>query len=299
MTNIAPSEDLLTPFMLEGGHVRGRVVFLSDCANTILSRYDYPPYVVRLVGELLVVAAMLSANLKQEGIFTIQIRGKGLVPLVVVDAVYGGALRGYAEVSPEADAQLRALAEYSPQAIVGEGAYLAITLDPGAGMQRYQGIVGLEGDSIAAALSNYFIHSEQIDAEVVLAVSEAAPWRAGGVLVERMPPANAEQDEANQEAWRYAQAINGTVKAEELIDPLMDAQTLLYRLFHEEGVMVYAGKLLSVGCRCSRERIQKLLLSMDAADRSEMLVDGSASVHCQFCNKAERFSPTELGVSIS
>ncbi len=299
MTNIAPSEDLLTPFMLEGGHVRGRVVFLSDCANTILSRYDYPPYVVRLVGELLVVAAMLSANLKQEGIFTIQIRGKGLVPLVVVDAVYGGALRGYAEVSPEADAQLRALAEYSPQAIVGEGAYLAITLDPGAGMQRYQGIVGLEGDSIAAALSNYFIHSEQIDAEVVLAVSEAAPWRAGGVLVERMPPANAEQDEANQEAWRYAQAINGTVKAEELIDPLMDAQTLLYRLFHEEGVMVYAGKLLSVGCRCSRERIQKLLLSMDAADRSEMLVDGTASVHCQFCNKAERFSPTELGVSIS
>jgi molecular chaperone Hsp33 len=299
MTNIAPSEDLLTPFMLEGGHVRGRVVFLSDCANTILSRYDYPPYVVRLVGELLVVAAMLSANLKQEGIFTIQIRGKGLVPLVVVDAVYGGALRGYAEVSPEADAQLRALAEYSPQAIVGEGAYLAITLDPGAGMQRYQGIVGLEGDSIAAALSNYFIHSEQIDAEVVLAVSEAAPWRAGGVLVERMPPANAEQDEANQEAWRYAQAINGTVKAEELIDPLMDAQTLLYRLFHEEGVMVYAGKLLSVGCRCSRERIQKLLLSMDAADRSEMLVDGTASVHCQFCNKAERFSPTELGVSVS
>jgi molecular chaperone Hsp33 len=299
MTNIAPSEDLLTPFMLEGGHVRGRVVFLSDCANTILSRYDYPPHVVRLVGELLVVAAMLSANLKQEGIFTIQIRGKGLVPLVVVDAVYGGALRGYAEVSPEADAQLRALAEYSPQAIVGEGAYLAITLDPGAGMQRYQGIVGLEGDSIAAALSNYFIHSEQIDAEVVLAVSEASPWRAGGVLVERMPPANAEQDEANQEAWRYAQAITGTVKAEELIDPLMDAQTLLYRLFHEEGVMVYAGKLLSVGCRCSRERIQKLLLTMNAADRSEMLVDGTASVHCQFCNKSECFLPTELGVSMS
>lgn len=299
MTNLATQEDLLTPFMLEGGHVRGRVVFLGDAANAILSRYDYPPHVVRLLGELLVVAAMLSANLKQEGIFTIQIRGKGLVPLVVVDAVYGGALRGYAEVSPEADAPLRALAEYSPQAIVGEGAYLAITLDPGAGMQRYQGIVGLEGDSIAAALSNYFIHSEQIDAEVTLAVSEVAPWRAGGLLIERMPPANAADEETNQESWRYAQAITGTVKAAELIDPLMDAQTLLYRLFHEEGVVAYAGKLLSVGCRCSRERIQKLLLSMDAADRAEMLVDGTASVHCQFCNKAERFSPAELGVSIS
>ena len=298
MTLLLPIENLLTPFMLEGGHVRGRVVRLGDVAHTILSRYEYPPPVVRLLGELLVVAAMLSANLKQEGIFTIQIRGKGLIPLVVVDAVYGGALRGYAEVSPEADATIRAMTDYSPSALVGEGAYLAITLDPGQAMQRYQGIVALEGDSVAAALSNYFVHSEQLDVEVKLAVSEAEPRIAAGMLVERMPEATGAATEPNREAWRYAKAMLGTVKTEELLDPLLDAPALLFRLFHEEGARVFPAHALSVGCRCSRDRIEQLLLSMSASDRLDMIVDGKASVHCQFCNKAEIFSPTEIGLSV-
>lgn len=292
-----PMESLLTPFMLEGGHVRGRIVRLGAVADIILSRYDYPPTVTRLLGELLVVAAMLSSNLKQEGIFTIQIRGDGLVPLVVVDAVYGGALRGYAEI-PEANREnIEAIGDYSPRALVGEGAYLAITLDPGAGMQRYQGIVGLEGDSVADALGNYFTHSEQLDVEVKLAMSEAKPWRAAGMLIERMPEVTGAATEANSESWRYARAIMGTVKTEELLDALLDAQTLLYRLFHEQGVWVYDAHPLSVGCRCSRDRIEKLLMSMSANDRADMIVNGKASVHCQFCNKSERFTPEELGLS--
>lgn len=292
----APMEDLVTPFMLEGGHVRGRVVRLGETANTVLSRYDYPPHVVRMLGELLAVAAMLSANLKSEGVFTIQIRGNGLIPLMVVDAVYGGAVRGYAEVSPESEATIRALAEYSPRALVGEGAYLAITLDPGAAGQRYQGIVGLEGDSVAEALTNYFTHSEQLDVEVRLAVHAEAPYSASGLMIERLPePTGA--SEANLEAWRYAKAMTATVKTEELLDPLLDAQTLLYRLYHEEGVIMYAGKLLTVGCRCSRQRILDLLMSMSATDRADMIVDGVASVHCQFCNKSELFTPQQLGIA--
>lgn len=298
MTQLMPNENLLTPFMLEGSHVRGRIVRLGDVAGTILSRYDYPPAVVRLLGELLVMAAMLSANLKQEGIFTIQIRGKGLIPLIVVDAVYGGALRGYAEVSDDAAATIRALPEYSPRALVGDDAYLAITLDPGAGMQRYQGIVGLEGDSVAEALTNYFTQSEQLEVQLTFAVSDAAPYAASGMMVERMPIEGVVA-EANDESWRYARAVLGTVTADELLDPLLDAQSLLYRLFHEEGVWVYAATELSVGCRCSRERIQRLLLGMDAADRADMVVEGKASVHCQFCNKSELFSPAQLGLNVS
>lgn len=289
-------ENQLTPFMLEGGQVRGRVVRLGSVADTILSRYQYPAPVRRLLGELLVVAAMLSANLKQEGIFTIQIKGNGPVPLVVVDAVFGGALRGYAEVPDENRVQLESLADYSPRALVGENAYLAITLDPGAGMQRYQGIVGLEGDSVAEALTNYFTQSEQLDVALMLAVSEQSPWNASGFMIERLPEVVA-ASEANAESWRYARAVAATITPEELRDPLLDAPVLLYRLFHEEGVWVYDPHPLSIGCRCSRERIEKLLLSMSATDRAEMIVDGKASVHCQFCNKSEVFTPDELGLS--
>lgn len=298
MVTHTPMENLLTPFLLQNQLVRGRLVRMGSAAETILARYDYPPHVRQMLGELLAVAAMLSANLKHEGIFTIQIRGKGLVPLVVVDAVYGGELRGYAEVSDGAADAIRAMEQYSPEAIVGEGAYLAITLDPGAGGQRYQGIVALEGDSVAAAFVNYFTHSEQLDVELKLAVSEKAPWVIGGMMIERMPEAAPAQKEANDEAWAYARAMLGTVKAAELLDPLLDAQTLLYRLFHEEGVIVYAAHTISVGCRCSRGRIEELLKSMSAEDRMHMIVDGAASVHCQFCNKTEKFTPQQLGVVV-
>ncbi len=299
MPEIAPIQNLLTPFMLQGGHVRGRIVRLGDVANTILSRYDYPHAVVKLLGELITVASMLSANLKQEGIFTIQIRGKGLIPLIVVDAVYGGALRGYAEVSPEAGAQIAKLKNPSPTDLVGADAYLAITLDPGVNMQRYQGIVALEGNSVAEALQHYFTNSEQLDVEMKLAVSDAAPWAATGMMVERMPEGTPLAAEENQEAWRYALAMLGTVKADELLDPLLDAQTLLYRLFHEAGVIVYDAQPLTVGCRCSRERIEKILLGMPITDRADMIVGGKASVHCQFCNKSEIFTPVELGLSVN
>lgn len=296
MSETAVIENLLTPFMLEGGHVRGRVVRLGNVASTILTRYDYPPAVVRMLGELLVIAGMLSSNLKHEGIFTIQMRGKGLIPLVVVDAVYGGAIRGYADLSLESAKAITEMTDATPRAIMGEGAYLAITFDPGADMQRYQGVVELVGDTIADALMHYFALSEQLDVELRLAVSDAAPWAASGIIVERMPQASAEISQENQETWRYAQALMATVKTDELLDPLLDAPALLYRLFHEGGVRVYDHHTLSVGCRCSRERISNLLLSMSEVDRADMVVDGMASVHCQFCNKSELFSPTEIGL---
>ncbi len=297
MTEFAPMESLVTPFMLENGQVRGRLVRLGGVSATILARYGYPPFVRRMLGELVTVAAMLSTNLKQEGIITLQVRGKGLVTLMVADAAYGGELRAYAEVPPEAEAALNAMTDYSPTALVGEGAYLAITLDAGGGGGRYQGIVGLEGDSVAAALANYFTHSEQRDVEVKLAVSDTAPWITGGFLIERMPPAGGDAV-GNEEAWAYARAIAATVSAAELTDLLLDAQTLLYRLFHEEGVIVYPAQPMTIGCRCSRARIQGLLMSMDANDRADMVEGGAASVHCHFCNKAERFTPSELGLTV-
>lgn len=294
MVNALPLFDVLTPFMLEGGAVRGRVVRLGAVADTILGRYDYPPHVARMLGELLLAAAMLSSNLKQQGIFTLQVRGNGLVPLMVVDAMYGGALRGYAEVKPEAQDALRAIADYNPRHMVGEGAYMAITLDPGENMERYQGIVALEGDSIAEALMAYFTNSEQLAASVQMTVEHHAGWNAAGLMIERLPSA---PDDANaQNMWDYARAVGHTVTSAELLDPRLDAPALLYRLFHEEGVWVYDPHFFSVGCRCSRERIVSLLSGMKEEDRKHMVVDGRIDVHCQFCNKSEILLPKDVGL---
>lgn len=290
-----PLESLLTPFMLETGQVRGRVARLGEVGHSILTRYDYPPVVRRLLGELLTVVALLSSNLKQEGIFTVQIRGKGLVPLVVVDGVFGGGLRGYAEVPPESEAELRAMRHYAPRDLVGDDSYLAVTLDPGVGMQRYQGIVGLEGNSIAEALQHYFQHSEQLEVEVRLALNPETA-EACGILLERLP---ATDRDAAEESWRYARAMLSTLTREEMLDPLLDAPAMLYRLFHEEGVRVFPPQPLSTGCRCSRTRILELLMSMNETDRADLIVDGQASVHCHFCNKAEWFGPKELGLPVN
>lgn len=275
--------------------MRGRLVRLGPVADTVLGRYDYPPQVRRLLGELLLAAAMLSANLKQQGIFTLQVRGNGHVPLVVTDAVFGGVMRGYADVRPSSREAIEAMTEYSPRALLGEGAYIAITYDPGEGQQRYQGIVAIEGDSVADALMAYFTNSEQLDVRVKLTITDKAPWRAGGIMIERMP--SAPNDEKARESWAYAQAVTATVKDEELIDPLLDAPELLYRLFHEEGVWVYDPQTMAVGCRCSRERILGILTGMKLEDRADMVVDGKIGVHCQFCNKSETFTPSEIGLS--
>jgi molecular chaperone Hsp33 len=328
---VASLSDTITPFLVDRASVRGRVAKLVNVAQLILSRYDYPEPVAKLLGELLLVASMLSSNLKQDGIFTIQIKGNGLVKLVVVDAVHGGALRGFAEVSDTAKKEINNLGSSLPlglnesierlgsalpldlKKLLGDEAYVAITLDPGEGMHRYQGVVALEGESITEALAHYFTQSQQLDVMFRFAVEKkilpgtGAPiWMAGGMMIERLPEAgnhierlgsSLPLDSNTSEGWRYANAIARTVKDEELLDPLLDAQTLLYRLFHEEGVWVYGAQNLSVGCRCSRERILALLKSMPLEERADMLKSGAASVHCQFCNTAEKFSREELGIT--
>lgn len=313
--------DAVTSFIIDRADVRGRLVRLGPVADTVLNRYAYPPAVAKLLGELLLVAAMLGSNLKHQGIFTIQIRGDGLVKLLVVDAVFGGQLRGFAEITDENRAAIEKLGEgATPKELFGDNAYFAITLDPGEGMQRYQGVVGLEGENITDALTAYFTHSQQVEVLFKLALTRSDKnWIAGGLMIERLPEGSRTSDEEldetsslrrdtvvkealaaeiGDESWRYARAIAETVKQAELTDLMLDAPALLYRLYHEEGVWVDDAKPLSTGCRCSRERIENMLLGMPATDRADMIVDGAASVHCQFCNTTEKFTPEQLGLSV-
>ena len=158
--------DSLTPFMINELPVRGRVVRLGAVVDQILSRHNYPEAVSRALAETLVIAGMLASNLKHQGVFTIQVQAKGAVTLLVVDAVFGGALRGYAQFD---ESKVAALPKNSDlQDMFGEG-HLAITLDTGEGAQRYQGIVPLEGDSVCDAVSRYFTQSQQMDISLKLA----------------------------------------------------------------------------------------------------------------------------------
>jgi molecular chaperone Hsp33 len=295
--------DVLTPFMLENATVRGRIVRLHASANTILTRHAYPDVVSKVLGEALVIASMLSSQLKQDGIFTLQIRGDGPISLLVVDAVYGGALRGYADIMPEHEAKLRASASISLRDLFGQNSYFAITLDPGEGMQRYQGVVALEGDTLADALQAYFTHSQQLAVQCITASArtDSGQWQAGGMMIEHIADTGGVSSlEADAEdSWRYAQAMLRTVSHDELLSDAHTHDSLLLQLFHESGVIMYPQHALSVGCRCSRERIYDLLMSMPIADRMDTLVDGKTSVHCQFCNQTEVFLPNEIGLSLN
>lgn len=312
-------EDVVQPFMLHKSSVRGRMVRLSPVIETILTRHNNPPLAGRLLGELLTLAAMLSANLPEGGVLTLQAKGNGAIRFVVVDAVHGGALRGYVDLAEGGHAALESLEHTTPDpdlaALMGVG-YIAITLDVGFG-EPYQGIVPLEGHSIAEAVQHYFTQSQQIDVLFNLSVNRRVSldgqtrWAAGGIMLERMPEeggkplepdlnggrvlraAAVKPDEALH-GWEYNALLVETATEEELLDPHLAPSALLYRLFNEAGVWVHDTKPLSADCRCSREKIATVLQGMGKATIEEMKVDGVISVTCQFCNREERFAEADL-----
>lgn len=324
----AASGDFAQPFLIDQSNIRGRMVRLSGVVDTILTRHDYPEAVSRLLGELLVVAAMLSGNLKHQGVLTLQLKGEGLVRFIVVDVAFGGALRGYADLAEGAAEKITAMEKdnHAPSLhdLVGDG-YLAITLDNPYAKQPYQGIVGLHGTSIAETVQSYFTNSEQSEVRLKIVVGSMqyggearAQWCAGGMLLQHVPGEGGNRaeeggvivhDEADDDAeqmrardagepdpdlWRRIAIFYDTLKSYELLDPLLPPQELLYRLFNEDGVWMYEPAVLNAGCRCSREKIQNVLASFGPEELSDMVEDdGRLHVTCQFCTVEQTFAPEE------
>ncbi len=303
-------EDMLQPFMLHQSSLRGRMVRLCPSIDTILTRHDNPAPVNRLLGELLTLAAMLSANLPEDGILTMQAKGSGPVAFLVVDAVYGGGLRGYASLTEDGAARLAALEEKNAPLtlsdLMGEG-YLAITLDMGYG-DPYQGIVPLEGANLSEAVAHYFTQSQQLDVMFHLSIDRRMDtdggkhWAAGGIMLERIPteggksaPMGRDEDvEDTIRGWSYNALLVDTATRDELLDPHLAPSALLYRLFNEGGVWIHEPKSISAHCRCSRQKIAGVLTSLGANALEDMAIDGNISVTCQFCNKEEVFALTEI-----
>jgi molecular chaperone Hsp33 len=307
-------DDVVVPFTLEQLDSRGRVVRLSEALDAILTRHNYPAPVARLLGEAVVLASLIGSSLKFEGKFILQTQTDGPVNLIVVDLDAPDGLRGYARFDADAVARAIEMGEASPGKLLGKG-HLAMTVDQGAHMDRYQGIVALEGGTLEDVAHTYFQQSEQVPTLVRLAVAqltrkgERAPrWRAGGVLVQYLPPHGArtmpdlpgdgdfgnpdtaDKSFAESDKWTETRALFGTIADDELADPDVSAERLLFRLFHETGVRVFDPMPLEERCTCSAERIEAMLRdNFSAEERAEMVVDGEIEVVCEFCSADYHF----------
>lgn len=296
-------DDLSLPFQIEQCDIRGRLVRLGPAVDAILDRHGYPEPVAYLLAEALALVATMATALKFEGIFSLQAKGDGAVSTLVADCRTPGHLRGYASF----DAARLAGLELGPGAtsslvpLLLGGGYLAFTIDPaGADMERYQGIVDLAGTSLADAAHAYFAQSEQLNARVVLGAthrrasgSALRSWRAGGILLQQLPRRDGGLGAEDREfAWEKATALLATTRTEELTDPLLTPNELLFRLFHEDGVRVFDMAPLLSRCTCSRDKVRGILASFSAAEIADMAQEsGQIGVTCEFCSQSYSFSP--------
>ncbi|MDX5392850.1 MAG: Hsp33 family molecular chaperone, partial [Caulobacteraceae bacterium] len=259
-------DDLVGPFQIEGEAVRGRLVRLGPAIDEILAAHAYPEPVANLLGETCALAALVGSSLKFEGRLIVQAQGDGPVRYVVADYDTEGALRGYCRFDPdEVAAASTGFARPGARSLLGQGVFI-MTVDQGPDMDRYQGVTAIEGETLALCAEQYFAQSEQTPTRVRLAVGQAdvgegMRWRAGGMLIQNI----AEDDTrgSTEEAWTRSQAFFETIGEDELLDPGLSSQTLLFRLFHEDGVRVFEAKPLRAFCRCSEDRIRNVLASFD------------------------------------
>lgn len=262
--------DSLRRFLFEHAPIRGEIVNLDTVWQSVIERHDYPPVLRDLMGELCAAAVLLAATLKLKGSMVLQIHGKGAVKLLVVEC--SGDLELRATAKWEGD-----LSNGTLQDLVGDGRFV-ITLDPKDGNQAYQGIVALEGDSIAEILQNYMTRSEQLETRLWLA---ADGKRAGGMLLQKLP----EQGEVpDVEPWENAVQIANTLKPEELLN--VPSAELVHLLYHEEDIRLFDAQEVMFRCTCSRDNVARMLRMLGRTEVDAILEErGEVEVHCEFCNQ--------------
>lgn len=323
------ADNLVLPFRTVRSGIMGRVVRLGSVVDTILTRHEYPEPVSRLLGEALALSALLGSSMKPDSRLTLQTKGDGPVPFLVVNYEmpggagmnghdHNGRVRGYASVAKDRRQDLATRGrDVDEGALLGNG-LLAMTIDPGGSQPSYQGIVALDGGTLQSAALAYFRQSEQLPTVLRLVVARhfAAganggkgtwTWRAGGLLLQHVAServavgdlpgdggSDAETVADQDEDWGRVRMLAGTVEDHELLDPMLSSERLLYRLFHEEGVSVTPAHPISEYCRCSKERVEAMMQSFDAHDIADMReADGAITVTCEFCNTKYRLEPGE------
>jgi molecular chaperone Hsp33 len=287
--------DQVLGFTIPAQHARGRVVRLEGVLDTILSAHAYPPPITHLLAEALALTALAGSLLKDDGSqATMQAQTEaGPVKLLVCD-FRGDELRGYVDFDAEKLAGLGA--NPSLEALFGPkdcGGYLALTFDLANGKGRYQGIVPLEGVSLARSVEGYFTQSEQVPTLIRLAIETGRNHcRAAALLVQHLPEGEEGRERLHTRfdhpEWEHVATLAGSLRHDELLDPALSLDAIVWRLFHEEDeVRVFAGPPIARGCRCSRTHYEEVIARFTEEDRAEMRNEaGEIVVDCAFCSKA-------------
>jgi molecular chaperone Hsp33 len=300
MPTVALNTDVALGVAIPARNARGRIARLGSVVDSILASHAYPPLIETLLAEALTLTALLGALLKEpQGQLTLQAQTSGgIVDLLVCD-YRGGELRGYVRHDPERLAD--APSDPKLEDLFGTG-YLAITFDQPVSDERYQGIVPLEGRNLAEAAQSYFAQSEQIPSLVRLAAEKRGDhWQAGGLLLQHLPEGEEGRERLHTRLdhpdWPHVAILGGSVKPEELTDPTVPLDDLLWRLFHEEDELrTLAAIALSRGCRCDPDYVRSVIARFPAEEREAMVGDdGVIRVDCAFCSSSFEIPPAELG----
>ncbi len=284
-------DDIIIPFEVGDGAVRGRIVRLGAAIDEILRAHAFADPVSELLGEAATLTALMGASLKFDGKLIFQAQGEGAVKLLIADYLSDGAIRATASIAG-------AIEERGLAALMGKG-HLALTIDQGPDMERYQGVTPIEGKTLEEAAVGYFDQSEQIPTAVRLAVGkvvrpgEGAAWRAGGVIVQFMPGEGGKRERGeaalksaqDREIWDRAAAFLNTTQADELLDPALSPEELLFRLYHEDGVRVFVAKPVRAACSCNAGKIAAVLSRYSTQELEGLLQDGLIMVSCEFCRR--------------
>lgn len=279
-----PNTDFTQRFIFDNADVRGEMVSLEHSYTEVLTRHTYPAPVAKLLGELIAAAALLAGTLKFEGLLILQARSDGPVPMLMVECSNTLEIRGLARY----DEALTGMAD-GLQALMPDGT-LAMTIDPTNG-QRYQGIVALDGEDLAACFSNYFALSEQLGTRFWL---EADGKQARGMLLQQLPAEKLKDADERNDHWHHVLTLGGTLSGEELL--ALDNETVLHRLYHEEDVRLFDRQAIRFQCSCSRERSARALISLGEDDAQALLMEegGRVEIDCQFCNQRYLFDAADV-----
>lgn len=280
--------------------VHGRVLRMGEALNTVLGGDRYPVPVARLLGEAILIAALVSRALKFKGKLYVQAHGtnEGAVSLLTAECTTDGDIRAYARFdAPSLEKILSDNPQPDAKTLLGGGTF-AMTIDQGTDMDRYQGLSAIDGASLGDCAEHYFAQSEQVPTRIQLSVGqlqnsgEAMQWRGAGIMIQKTAGDKARGDTA--ESWDMARALMETLGDVEMLDPDLSTDNLLYRLFHEQGVRREDPIDVRANCSCSRERLHNTLKSFGAQAISDMTIDGKITANCEYCNADHVFDPADI-----